>query len=39
MDANTQSVKKDEFAKLTLMDRIAYGLGDFAQNLVFGTVG
>ncbi|WP_459446734.1 MFS transporter [Weissella cibaria] len=39
MDANTQSVKKDEFAKLTLMDRIAYVLGDFAQNLVFGTVG
>ena len=39
MDANTQSVKKDEFAKLTLMDRIAYGLGNFAQNLVFGTVG
>ena len=36
MDAKVQ---KDEFAKLTLMDRISYGLGDFAQNLVFGTVG
>ena len=36
MDAN---VKNDEFAKLPLMDRVAYGLGDFAQNLVFGTVG
>ena len=36
MDAN---VKNDEFAKLSLMDRVAYGLGDFAQNLVFGTVG
>ncbi|MDY2520442.1 MFS transporter [Weissella cibaria] len=36
MDAH---VKNDEFAKLSLMDRVAYGLGDFAQNLVFGTVG
>ncbi|WP_195318706.1 MFS transporter [Weissella cibaria] len=36
MDAN---VKNDEFAKLSLMDRVAYGLGNFAQNLVFGTVG
>ena len=36
MDAN---VKNDEFAKLSLMDRVAYGLGDFAQNIVFGTVG
>ena len=35
MDAKVQ---KDEFAKLALMDRISYGLGDFAQNLVFGTV-
>ena len=36
MQTNT---KNDEFAKLTLMDRISYGLGDFAQNLVFGTIG
>ena len=36
MDAN---VKNDEFAKLTTRERIAYGGGDFAQNLVFGTVG
>lgn len=36
MDAN---VKNDEFAKLSMMDRISYGLGDFAQNLIFGTVG
>ena len=35
MDAKVQ---KDEFAKLALMDRISYGLGDFAQNLVVGTV-
>ena len=31
--------KNNEFAKLTTWDRVSYGLGDFAQNLVFGTVG
>ncbi|ASN60344.1 MFS transporter [Latilactobacillus curvatus] len=31
--------KTDEFAKLSLFERMAYGAGDFAQNLVFGTVG
>lgn len=31
--------KNDEFAKLSLYERIAYGSGDLAQNLVFGTVG
>lgn len=36
MDAN---VRKDEFVKLSLRERISYGFGDFAQNLVFGTVG
>ncbi|MDR1728716.1 MAG: MFS transporter [Acidobacteriota bacterium] len=30
---------RDEYAKLSLGERIGYGLGDFAQNLVFGTVG
>jgi len=28
-----------EYHKLTLGERIGYGLGDFAQNLVFGTIG
>ncbi|MDI6553658.1 MFS transporter [Leuconostoc falkenbergense] len=37
MDANLE--KRDEFAKLTTWDRVSYGFGDFAQNLVFGTVG
>ncbi|MDR3190820.1 MAG: MFS transporter [Lactobacillaceae bacterium] len=36
MDANVQ---KDEFVKLSLRERLSYGFGDFAQNLVFGTVG
>lgn len=37
MDAQVQ--KNDEFAKLTTWDRLSYGFGDFAQNLIFGTVG
>ncbi|MCM0582472.1 MFS transporter [Weissella diestrammenae] len=37
MDANVQ--KQDEFAKISFGEKVAYGLGDFAQNLVFGTVG
>ncbi|AFS39608.1 MULTISPECIES: MFS transporter [Leuconostoc] len=37
MDVRVQ--KNDEFAKLSTWDRVSYGLGDFAQNLVFGTVG
>ena len=32
-------VKNHEYAKLTTAERVGYGLGDFAQNLVFGTVG
>ena len=32
-------VKNNEYAKLTTAERVGYGLGDFAQNLVFGTVG
>ncbi|MDO1604961.1 MFS transporter [Lactobacillus sp. YT155] len=31
--------KNNEFATLSLFERISYGAGDFAQNLVFGTVG
>ncbi|GAB6093175.1 MFS transporter [Furfurilactobacillus curtus] len=29
----------NEFAHLSTGDRLAYGSGDFAQNLIFGTVG
>lgn len=29
----------DEYHQLTRGERIGYGMGDFAQNLVFGTVG
>lgn len=29
----------DEYHKLTLGERVGYGFGDFANNLVFGTVG
>ena len=29
----------DEFAKLSWGERIAYGAGDLAQNLIFGTIG
>ncbi|WP_205599088.1 MFS transporter [Aeromonas rivipollensis] len=31
--------RHDEYHKLTRGERIGYGLGDFAQNLVFGTIG
>lgn len=33
------SAKNDEFAKLSWRERISFALGDFAQNLIFGTVG
>lgn len=33
------TVKNDEFAKLSWGERISYGAGDLAQNLIFGTVG
>ncbi len=33
------TARNDEFAKLSLRERIAYGSGDLAQNLVFGTIG
>lgn len=39
MSDNTQNVKQDEYCKLSLAERLGYGFGDFAQNLVFGTVG
>lgn len=29
----------DEFAKLSWRERISYGAGDLAQNLIFGTIG
>jgi GPH family glycoside/pentoside/hexuronide:cation symporter len=39
MSETTTSIREDEYKKLGLGERIGYGLGDFAQNLVFGTVG
>lgn len=39
MSENTQNIQQDEYRKVSLSERIGYGLGDFAQNLVFGTVG
>ena len=34
-----KTVQQEEYAKLTLGERIGYGMGDFSQNLVFGTIG
>jgi glycoside/pentoside/hexuronide:cation symporter, GPH family len=39
MNKNTQNIQQNEYHKLSLSERIGYGFGDFAQNLVFGTVG
>lgn len=36
---NNVGTQTNEFAKLSFGEKFAYGLGDFAQNLVFGTVG
>lgn len=36
---NMATDKSNKFAKLSTFERIAYGSGDLAQNLVFGTVG
>ena len=37
--ATAQPAANDEFAKLSWRERISYGAGDLAQNLIFGTVG
>ena len=37
--ASNNDVAKDEFAKLSWKERVSYGAGDLAQNLIFGTVG
>ena len=37
--AKTQDNANDEFAKLSWRERISYGAGDLAQNLIFGTIG
>ena len=39
MESQTTSVHTDEFAKLSWKERICYGSGDLAQNLIFGTIG
>lgn len=39
MSETTTQIREDEYKKLSLGERIGYGLGDFAQNLTFGTVG
>lgn len=38
-DTETKHVAEKEFAKLSWGERISYGAGDLAQNLIFGTVG
>lgn len=39
MSGNIMQSRHDEYHKLTRGERIGYGMGDFAQNLVFGTIG
>ena len=39
MSKNIMQSCHDEYHKLTRGERIGYGMGDFAQNLVFGTIG
>lgn len=39
MSKNIMHSRHDEYHKLTRGERIGYGMGDFAQNLVFGTIG
>ncbi|MET3545054.1 MULTISPECIES: MFS transporter [Paenibacillus] len=39
MSDNTNKIQQNEYHKLSLAERLGYGFGDFAQNLVFGTVG
>ncbi|MCF6165592.1 MFS transporter [Furfurilactobacillus rossiae] len=36
---NKENSHDNEFAKLSWRERISYGAGDLAQNLIFGTVG
>ncbi|KRM10172.1 MFS transporter [Paucilactobacillus suebicus] len=39
MASNPKTQANDEFAKLSWRERISFGAGDLAQNLIFGTVG
>lgn len=39
MSKNIMHSRHDEYHKLTRGERIGYGMGDFAQNTVFGTIG
>lgn len=39
MSKNIMHSRHDEYHKLTRGERIGYGMGDFAQNLVYGTIG
>ena len=36
---NTSKQAVNEFAKLSWRERICYGAGDIAHNLIFGTIG
>lgn len=36
---NDAKRSNDEFAKLSMREKISYGAGDLAQNLIFGTIG
>lgn len=39
MASNPKADSNNEFAKLSWGERISYGAGDLAQNLIFGTIG
>ncbi|MCI1882627.1 MAG: MFS transporter [Sporolactobacillus sp.] len=39
MSSNATVSANNEFAKLSWRERICYGAGDLAQNLIFGTIG
>lgn len=38
-DAKLVKLQNEEYHQLSFTERLGYGLGDFAQNLVFGTLG
>ncbi|WP_374286732.1 MFS transporter [Lactococcus sp.] len=39
MSEHNLNIHNDEYHKIGLLERIGYGMGDFANNLTFGTVG
>lgn len=39
MSEHNLNIHNDEYHKIGLLERLGYGMGDFANNLTFGTVG